>query len=442
MSWKKLAKGIIFVMIFLLLFSGFSKILNNSGDTRNYQRLVGFYEEPKNSLDAVYIGSSTCYAYWNSLAAWKQYGVAVYPYSTNAQHFVATEYLVKEVRKYHPDAMIVVNINTIDDSDLVVEKLHHLLDYMPLSLNKLQLTKHLSDCAGLTWEESLELYVPLYRYHERWSNVHMTDIYLELNNRKGASSYSTYLGDIMDLTDSYRYESGTAELPQYLVDATNSLLDYCEKEDVNILFVTAPRVESEEHIKKLNALNALIEARGFDTLNLLAQPELCQLDLSQDFYNKGHTNLRGSLKFTQFVTQYLIEHYGLADHRGESAYSSWDDEYASYQKILSKHMLGFEVDPGMRTTQLDIPGNLAAVMSGDTVALSWNASEGADGYAVYRKPDNAAWEQLATTTELTYKDVSVESGALYTYTVVPYLAHDGQLQYGNYSYAGTQVQVP
>ncbi len=92
---KKIVKITAFMLILILLLLGVSKVMTCPGDYRNYQWIAGFYKEPKNSLDAVYIGSSTCYAFWNPMTAWNRHGIAVYPYASNAQQFVAAEYLIR-----------------------------------------------------------------------------------------------------------------------------------------------------------------------------------------------------------------------------------------------------------------------------------------------------------------------------------------------------------
>lgn len=441
MQAKKLIKGIIFILIFAVLFSGASRILTSPGDYRNYQWIVGFYEEPKNSLDAVYVSSSTGYAYWNSLTAWDQYGIAVYPYTSNAQHFITTEYLIREVRKTQPDAVFIVNTNTIGDERMTVENLHHLLDYMPFSVNKLLLTNYLAKTAGLSWEEALELYVPLYRYHDRWSDIHTADFTYKIDGLKGASNYDSYWNYSLDITDIYMRDDGKAPLETHISDAVISLMDYCEEENVRILFVTVPRAETEERVQQLNELNAMLEARGFDTLNLLDQPELCGLDLEQDFYNEGHTNVHGSVKYTQYLAEYLMENYGFQSKHGDEAYASWDEGYAQYKNTLNRHVLDFERDLACRTTKLEAPENLTAAASNGAVELSWEAAEGADGYAIYRKLDGQAWERLADVPELHLTDTAIESGAVYHYRVVPFMTEEGQVFYGKFDYAGVNVQI-
>lgn len=441
MQWKKLIKGLVFIIIFAVLFSCVSQVLASSGDYRNYQWIMGFYEEPEDSLDAVYVGSSAVYAYWNSLVAWNQYGLAIYPYTSNSQHFITTEYLIREVRKTQPDALFVVNTNSIDDGKMVVEEFHHLLDYMPFSLNKLQLTWHLSRTAGLTWEETLELYVPLYRYHDRWSDIHSEDLTYKINGLKGTSDYYTYLKRMTDLSDSYLYREDREPLAPHIYDAAVSLMDYCEKENIRILFVTVPRAESEARIRQLNELNAMLEARGFDTLNLLKDPELCGLDLEQDFYNEGHTNVHGSVKYTQYLSEYLIEHYGLTDKRGNESYMSWDKGYDAYRDTLHENILDIELDLHHRTTALEKPENLTVSQADGVCDLTWEASEGADGYAIYRREKGETWQRLGETSDLHFADMTVETEEKYDYTIVPFMTEDGQTYYGKFDYKGVRADT-
>lgn len=441
MQWKKLIKGIAFIILFAVLFTGASRVLTTPGDYRNYQWIAGFYEEPEDSLDAVYVSSSTAYAYWNSLVAWDQYGIAVYPYTSNSQHFITTEHLIKEVRKTQPDALFIVNTNSIDDKKMVVEEFHHLLDYMPFSFNKLQLTGYLAKTAELDWEETLELYVPLYRYHDRWSEVSSEDISYQIDGLKGTSTYNAYLKKAVDITNDYSYVEGQEKLAAHISDAAISLMDYCEKENVRVLFVTVPRVETEQRIRQLNELNAMLEERGFDTLNLLKDPEPCSLDLVQDFYNAGHTNVHGSVKYTQFLSEYLIEHYGFTNKHGDENYASWDAGYQKYEKTLNQYVLDIELDLHHRTTLLGQPANLTADAAADSVELHWEASESADGYAVYRKQDKKAWELLTMLNDLHFTDTTVEAGAEYYYTVVPFMTEDDQNFYGEFDYKGICVQT-
>ena len=463
MKKNYIIKAVLFTLIFILLFAYVSKVVTYPSDYRNYQWIGGFYEEEEGSLDAVYIGSSNCYAFWNSMTAWNEYGIAVYPYSCNAMSFLATEYLIKETRKTQPDALFVVNINTISETTVTIEKVHHLLDYMPMSLNKLELIDALADAGDFTTEEKMECIVPMLRYHGRWSDLSKRDFKYKVNGMKGSSAYSTFLNSYVDITDRYVLTDKTADIPEIYAEALTSLLDYCDEEKVKVLFVTVPRAEKdEERLSQINQLNAMIEERGYDTLYLMDQTDEMGMDITTDFYNRNHTNVHGSIKYTQYLSEYLIENYGFEDKRFDEAYKSWDKGYKKYSKKIAPYVLDIELDAKHRDYSLAKPAKLSAKASEEEVKLTWKAVEGVKEYAIYRKEgEKGPWQKLTVTTKTTYKDdltigdeyldatasLAVEESdepqepTIYTYTVVPYYRQSGEKYYGNFEYLGVSVEV-
>ena len=58
-------KIIAFILIFVLLLAYFNRVLTYSSYVVESRWMTEIYKEKENSLDAVYIGSSKVYAYWN-----------------------------------------------------------------------------------------------------------------------------------------------------------------------------------------------------------------------------------------------------------------------------------------------------------------------------------------------------------------------------------------
>ncbi len=443
MKKKEVAKGIAFVVMFAVLFVLVSKVLCHPEDERNYQWVAGFYEEPENSLDAVYIGSSNCYSFWNPLVAWNEFGITVYPYATNAQPFGAAKYLIKEARKTQPDALYIVNINTLGDEGLGIENLHYLLDYMPFSLNKLQLTHHLADMAGFDFFERMELYFPLIRYHDRWNDISLEDFNYEVNGMKGASDYSSFLCNVNDITKGYIVTDKEVVLEESLKELVEDLLDYCDEEKVKVLFVTVPRCEgSEDMVAKMNAVNALIEERGYPTLNLNGKVEEISLDLTKDYYNSKHTNIHGAVKFTEYLSEYLVDNYAFEDKRNDSAYITWNQAWEQYETIIESELLDLEMGQARLTDVMNMPQNLTANHDDVQVTVSWDPVENAEGYLLFRKiGEDGKWEEMIDTTQCLYEDkaaISTNAGWYY-YTVVPYCEENGEIFYGDFSYKGVEI---
>ena len=334
---------------------------------------------------------------------------------------------------------------------------------MPFSLNKLELIDALADAGDFTTEERMECIVPMLRYHSRWSDLNEKDFKYKVNGMKGSSAYSTFLKTYVDITERYVLTDETADVPEIYEEALKSLLDYCDEEKVKVLFVTVPRAEKdEERLKQINQINAMIEERGYDTLYLMDQTDEMGIDITTDFYNRNHTNVHGSIKYTQYLSEYLIQHYGLEDKRGDEAYSSWDKGYAKYSKRIMPYVLDIELDAKHRDYSLAKPAKLNAKAGEEEVELTWKAVEGAGEYAIYRKEgEKGVWQRLTVTTKTNYKDpltsewelldetasLAVDESdesqepTIYTYTVVPYYRQSGEKYYGNFEYLGVSVEV-
>ena len=97
MKGKQAAKAVLFVLIFLVILQSLTYMLRTNGDIKEI--FVGFYAEPKNTVDVVMIGSSPVYPFYAAPKLWGEYGVAMYPLSSNVQKPEAAVYLVEEALK-------------------------------------------------------------------------------------------------------------------------------------------------------------------------------------------------------------------------------------------------------------------------------------------------------------------------------------------------------
>ncbi len=433
-------KAIIFALIFAVLLSLVSRIFTVNTGNDNYSLINSIYNEPENSLDAIYIGSSNCYYYWNSLAAYNEYGITVLPLASSAQSLIVAEYMIKEARKVHPDTTYIVNINTITIEGLEDLAMHYLLDNMPLSLNKLELTSFITKSYGLSFSESLEYYFPLLRYHSRWNELetgNFANVSIDYKNSKHSAKY---LNTVTDLSEIYQTTNERMKLPDDVEKVINSLLDYCDSENVDVLFVTVPQARlNADEIKYYNTINDIISSRGYDVIDLLNNIEETGIDPATDFYNYYHTNIHGSLKFTHYISKYLVERYIFADKRNDPMYESWNSAYKTYEKYLNAFVLDFELDSDERNFALDAAADISAVKHEDHTEITWSAVEDADGYAVYKRSDNV-WKKLGTTTALSITDNIAQNSRQCTYTVVAYTEDGEKISYGNFSGSGVACE--
>lgn len=390
-------KAALFAAIFAILLSVAYRILVSHDDYRNYQWIAGFYEEEENSLDAVYIGGSNTYAFWVSPIAWKEYGICIYPFACNSQPLIAAEYLIREARKTQPDALYIVSINGISGiGDTVSDKqIHYLTDYMPWSLDRLSLINYLCEVGEIPTNERMELYFPFVLYHSRWEELSKEDFHYTNNGLKGGATYGGFFNTSNDVTSNFRETSRHTVLMSYLQEALDSLLDYCDAEKVNVLFVTAPQMKINEYdLAVFNTVNDKVESRGYSHLDMLPYIDEIGLDLKVDYYNEYHTNIHGALKTTRYLSEYLLENYDFSNITIKHDNASWDLAYEKYIKLIGPYTLDIERNAEPRDNLLLAPKLSKVSVDGTSLTVTWEKSDGADGYQIYRKDSESAWIKL------------------------------------------------
>ena len=169
----------------------------------NFQQSVGFFEEPKDSLDAVYIGASPTFTSWLAPLAWKKYGIAMRTFANNGQPFIASQYFLEIARKRQPNAVYLIAINGLYSADdLSVNALHQTTDYFAPSLKKIQLIDSLSNASRCTIEEQCELFFPIIRYHSRWNSLNYYSFHRTFEKYKGGFDDKMFF-NITDISPLY-----------------------------------------------------------------------------------------------------------------------------------------------------------------------------------------------------------------------------------------------
>ena len=366
--------------------------------------------------------------------SYNSYGITSNNFASSGMGMIAYKYAIEEVRKTQKDALIVLTITPLDIMNYTA--LHYLLDYMPMSKNKLNFIKRYFTYGEENILNSLEYFFPLMRLHERWSDLTADDFILD-NGTKGATAHQYYLTYVTDISDELFFSEERKEMPEDWVNIMTDLINYCDEHDEKIVFLLPPRSYSEEEFTQLNTLIDYISSRGYDVLDLREKAEEIGLDPTHDFYDKRHTNVHGSLKYTDYVINTVAEKYNiqLEHERNEE----WDSAFRNYYELIKTNVLDVELDMKQRDYFLDRPELVSAEYKNGSVTLKWKAVENSDGYLVYRK-DNNEWIRIGDVSGTEYSDGDCSAG-LNTYTVISYRNDGGVIKYGNYEYKGIGTEV-
>ena len=306
----------------------------------DYRRMHDIFDEPENSLDAVFLGSSASYAYWNPAVAWKEKGIAVYLMANASQPVEISHYLIDDMRKKQPDALYIINITRMLEIDKYYNaKIHRFVSSYPMTLNKYRALEYMLDITDVPFDERLEYYFPILRFHSRWKELEAFDVSFKTRNYKSASKYKAYLKKTR-VREPVVYDfDNYPELTEIMTGALNEIMNYCKNEEVRVLFVMMPQpLQRELSNNRQNTVAKILSENGFDVLDLRKNVKEIGIDYSKHYYDERHTNLHGSILVTDYISDYLIENYGFEDKRGREEYTSWDKECDDYYDFIAEYL--------------------------------------------------------------------------------------------------------
>ncbi len=330
---------IAFIGIFLLLFVAVSYMVRTNGDVKD--RFSGFYAERDDTLDIVMIGSSPVPSYYAAPKLWGDMGVAMYPLSSNVQRPAAMKYLVQEAEKSQSPALYVFEMRmfTMEDEGLRDNMAYTrgVTDNMRYSLLRGETIRALvpeEDAEG-----RLSFYLDIMKYHTNWKMLFLPSewaniAYHKKNPLKGFE-FKDEVGP-QPMPDCGGAD-GVTPIPAEQEACLRDLLAYLREEDKQALFIVSPYGESLEEQRMYNYMEEMISDAGYSFLNLNNCYEELDIVFEEDFADYGsHTNAVGAEKCTDYLENYLREHYEFEDKRGQAAYASWDESCRLWQKEMEK----------------------------------------------------------------------------------------------------------
>lgn len=346
------------IMIFLFILGAIT-VLASEIVTKKYGRkqgqdataiVRGYYEEPEDTIDVLYLGSSYMRNGISPLEIWHDYGITGYSRASAQQAPIISYYMAEEAFKKQDLKAVVFEAATLvqsetsetNDYDLREAKLHEVIDYMKWSPSKLKLAKEIVDNSELSY---LDLLAPIYRYHDRWSELEEQDfknlVWDKRHPYKG--QYVTFQINSFNIREHYMepgYNDEEAVLDETTASYVLRMKELCEGNGAELILLRAPHVSWDDG--KHNIVEQFAEENGLEYLDYCTEElrEAMKFDPKTDTTDRGsHLNLIGAIKLAKHFGNYLKDNLDLEDKRGDERYAQWDEDYETYKyELLGKEV--------------------------------------------------------------------------------------------------------
>ena len=328
------AAMLICVLISVQLLQYFFCIPNSVDENR----VLTLHKEPENSIDVLLIGSSATYSGFASAYAYEKYGFTSYPYAIGGATCTMWKPALQDTLRTQKPKLVVVDVfGGGYETELIrtrCNQVYTIMTHYPLSAEKVSMAKEIVRDIDRTSVASLLF--PILRYHtniapnirkikprlraEFYGPSPLKGIETRARDRKLANV------DPASFTDEPAALDSTAER------SIRDFIDYCRSRDIQVLFVKFPTVLTENDADEMlvnlraNRILEIAKESGYPTLNM--QPLFHELGLKEknDYYNHGHTNVRGQKKVTDYLGGYIRDEMGVGPTKlSKENKAAWDE---------------------------------------------------------------------------------------------------------------------
>lgn len=331
-------KIVLFMALFIVMANHFNNILRDKSEANG---CATFYTE-KFEYDVLFFGNSTTYNGISPLDLWHDYGITSFNLANQGQGLDANYYAMEDALKRKHPKLVVVDLSYINHSTSD-ERLHSLLDNMPWGSAKIEAIFDLTKGTNI-----VNFAFPLVFYHSNWVDVNKSS-YKEITSINKGATVAQYSkgsdGEIFD-TSIFSEElniidsNEKLDTPQYQLEYIKKMIQLCKKKNIQILFVNYPSYatgktnhgDGETLQKYWNGFADVAEQYDVDYINGLQLVDDIGFDFVTDLRDWRHLSVYGNIKMTSYLGEYIQKNYGITDHRGEEAFTAWDEDYEKWDQ--------------------------------------------------------------------------------------------------------------
>lgn len=360
-GWKAAGKTVCFLLLLALALGWADGVLALKSDQGIYQ-IQGLYEQERNSIDVLVVGSSHAFYGVDPGTLWDEYGVAAYDLGAGNQTLWSSYFYLKEALRTQRPKVVVLEAYMATLSE---EYFGGSWAFLSTSGTRWSPDKPEHIRLSVPPEERAGYLLEWTQYHTRYNALSRTD-FLPYHGDPG--KYRCWKGSYVELDaggflwpEDIRTEE-RAPLAEKTGEWYRKIMELTRDAGIPLLAVVVPYPGvTLEHQALYNTASDIAAEYGIPFVNYNREFEALGMDAAAVFRDGHHLNIWGSRKFTEKLGALLVERYGLPDRRGDPAWQSWED-YARYIEAYVRDIeLSRGISPAVAADLLPDPDYICAV---------------------------------------------------------------------------------
>lgn len=269
----------------------------------NYGATWNMYlEEPEESIDIMFVGSSMAYCDIIPAVVYEQTGYTSYLVTAPYMMPSTTYYYLKEALKTQTPQLIMLESTSFFFSLNEADYYKVNIGYMPYTANRLGAT------FAAPKEEWLGLLFPLYNYHEKWEGYEPSAYFTPRPDKKtDITAGYTYLEKTEPQEKRWEREFMYTEAEyEENISYLKKIVELCREKDIPLELFIVPACE---YVSPALTAELRKEAEGVRLTNFTDDFEAIGLNKDTHFYDKRHLNFEGALLYTEYLSSYIMQNY-------------------------------------------------------------------------------------------------------------------------------------
>lgn len=304
-------KGWIWCAGFCFIFAGVTKVLQpkyyftSASQSPETEMWKNFYQEPKDSLVVLFLGSSHVYNGIHPIVFYEKTGLTGFDLSSSSQDLPTSYYFLKEALRFQKPKHVIMDPYGVfyeAFSNTVCYK--RSLDDMRWSKVKVEACKDWQEY--LPEEKMFSRFFTIHDYHGRWENLTKEDYQEDsMVNHNGYCPYFDSQADVAHVY--YKKDAVVPDLDEKAMKYFEKIIKLCEKESISLILCSVP--DTTWSINHTNKIKNIAETYEIAFIDYNVDEIYAQLGIieEQDWKDVGHLNAYGAEKFTRYMAMDFLE---------------------------------------------------------------------------------------------------------------------------------------
>lgn len=281
-----------------------------------------YLEEPENSIDVIFLGSSLLYCDVVPARIYEDTGITSYVVGGGSLSSSIGYYYLKEALKTQsPDLVMIEATNVYFKKYEEYTKVN--IGYMPYGINRLGATLNAAEP-----EERFGLLFPLYNYHDLWEQHSLSDYFKPRADKKtDVNAGYTYLTEIKEQTERTPRIIADGEMVDFNYRYLEKTVELCREKGIAVELFLSPScyyLDEEAQSRLKNTFPDVTFNDYSDSMDEMS------IDMKTDFYDKLHLNFSGADKFSAYLADRISDSYEISER--EHSEELWQERVENLKK--------------------------------------------------------------------------------------------------------------